>query len=229
MSLSNTVVSVTYQGNGSVLTFPIPFEYFVNSQVKVKEIDTLGAETIDTEGTEYTIVGSDVVFGAAPSSQTQIKVYRETPRTQDIDYIENGPFKAEDHEHGMDRMVMMIQELGQLISEVALSTAGGAYVVLPDQVVAGGDTISGGANQRMLKHVQGPTGGGTADLTTPIGAGTVDGQELRLVGSSDADPLTIKNQGNVSLNGDVSLEKNSVLDLFWDLTDLQWIETGRSS
>lgn len=118
MSLSNTVVAQTYNGNGSTDTFAIPFDYFDASQVKVYLIDTTpnpDTETLQTITTDYTIVGSNVVMVTAPSASEQLRIERVTPLTQTIDYTTNGSFPAESHERGLDRIVMMIQELERRI------------------------------------------------------------------------------------------------------------------
>jgi hypothetical protein len=119
MSLSNTVVAQTYNGNGSLDTFAIPFTYFDSTQVKVYLIDTTtnpDTETLQTITSDYTIVGSNVVMVTPPSATEQLRVERVTPLTQIIDYITNGPFPAESHEQGLDRIVMMIQELDRRIT-----------------------------------------------------------------------------------------------------------------
>lgn len=230
MSLSNTNTEQTYQGNGSITTFPITFAFFVNSQVKVKSLDTSvdpAVETELTQGTEYNVVGTDVVFGVAPAASLEITVYRQTPRTQEVDYIETGAFKAEDHEKGMDRMVMMIQEIGAKVEEAIPTVGGGAFARLTAQTVLAAGTVTIATNQRMLKSVKGGVGGTTADTTLPIDNGTIDGQELRLVGGDDDDTLTIENSGNVHLNGDITFTENTVLDIFWDDVNTKWVETGR--
>lgn len=228
MSLSNTMTEQTYQGNGSIDTFAIPFVFFDNSQVYVDSYNTQTTvnQTL-TLGVEYTVSGSNVVFGTAPTSNEQIRVYRVTPKTQVIDYIASGAFAADDHERGMDRMVMMIQELTTMVQAAAPVTGGGAFVRLIDQTVAASGTITLTNNQRLIKRVKGDIGGTTANLTTPIDNGTIDGQELRLVGYSDTDTLTIQHGGNVSLNGAITLADKSVLDLFWDNDNTLWVETGR--
>lgn len=232
MSISNTSVSQTYAGNGSQLLFPITFDYFENSQVKVKRLNTLtSTEEFLVEGTDYTVVSPNISMMTAPASTEEITVYRETPKTQEIDYIETGAFKAEDHEKGMDRMVMMIQELGGQVSSVVTTpvSGSGAFARLNSQAVIAGGTVNIGTNQRLIKVVSGDTGGTTADTTTPIQDGVVDGQELRLVGGDNIDTLTILNQGNVDLNGDIVFHKNTILDLFWDQANTEWVEQSRRS
>ncbi len=228
MSLSNLITEITYQGDGSTLSFPIPFDYMADSQVFVDSLDT-GTQVLTTltQGVEYTVSAPNAVFGVAPGASEQIRIYRVTPKTQDIDYIASGAFAAEDHERGMDRMVMMIQELAAQVQAAAPVTGGGALIRLTDQTVSAGGTVTVSNNQRLIKRVQGDTGGSDADVTTPIDDGSIDGQELRLVGFSDVNTLTIYDGGNVSLNGLITFANNTVLDLFWDQDNTKWVETGR--
>lgn len=230
MSISNQTVQETYLGDGSQVNFAIPFDYFVNSQVFVRTRNTVtDATVILTQGVEFTVVAPNVVFGSAPSTTEEVTVYRSTPITQEVDYIETGAFLAEDHEKGMDRMVMMIQEIADAVANISVTAGAGAGALtrLVAQVVTAAGTVSIGTNQRMVKVISGSSGGVTADTTTPIDDGTIDGQELRLVGLSDSDTLTMLASGNINLNGPIVFYQNTILDLFWDETNTKWVESSR--
>mgnify|MGYP006935484868 CR=1 FL=1 len=231
--LSNTVVSTTYEGDGSTTSFAVQFDLLANSQVKVSRYDSSTlVDEILTLGVEYTLTGSPataVVFSVAPTSNQEITVYRETAKTQTVDYDDTASFPAAAHELALDKIVMMIQELGNSIDNISVTipTGSGAFVRLADEAIAASGTISVSTNQRMLKTIEGDGGATTADTTTPIEAGTTDGQELRLVGGSDTDTVTVPNGGNAVLNGDMTFTLNSVLDLYWDDGQTKWVETGR--
>ncbi len=233
MTVSNTNVTRDYQGNAVTTSFPVVFDYQLSAQIKVARYNaTSGITDIPILGTDYNVSGPFVVFVVAPGADETITVYRQTPMTQEVDYIDTGAFQAEDHETGMDRMTMMIQEIAQAVTSVVTaatsSIAGGAYTRLPAQGVLASGTVTVSTNQRMIKSVTGPSGGGTANSTTPVDAGSIDGQELRLVGGSDGDYLTIPTGGNVVLNGAITFVNNTVLDLFWDDANSKWVETGRN-
>jgi len=234
MTVANTAVQSTYQGNGSNITFAIPFSFITNTQVKVRRTNTTTG-VIDEllVGILWSIIGGNpgthVEFFVAPASDELITVYRSTDKVQSIDYIDTGPFPAEAHERALDKIVMMVQEVQNAIDNIVVNipTGSGAFTRLVDQSVVGGDTITIASNQRLYKFVQGSAGQQSADTTYPIDDGVVDGQELRLVGLSDTDTLTIFDSGNVSLNGDMVLAHNSILDLVWSADQTKWIETGR--
>ncbi len=233
MAVSNTTTSTTYQGDGSTVSFPITAAIQANSQVKVSLYNaSTTVTTILVAGAHYTHPAADpgvsILMVTAPTADEQLTVYRETPKTQTIDYIGSGAFLAESHEAGMDRMVMMIQELALAIANVTVTVpvGSGALVRLADQAVAAVGTITLSSNQRVYKFVQGSGGPITCSTSTPIEDGTVDGQEARLVGLSDTNTLTIEDQGNVSLNGNVTLYLNTILDVCWSDDQSKWIRSN---
>lgn len=125
MSLSNVTVQQTYACNGVTTTFAIPFSLFEAAQIQVYLIDiATNNKILLAINTHYTLSPNsnnpvNVVTLQAYPSTSQIQVIRSTPLTQIIDYINNSSFLAEDHEKGMDRIVMMVQELKQSIAEMS--------------------------------------------------------------------------------------------------------------
>lgn len=234
--ITGTQVSETYNGDGSVTAFIIPFYFLANTQIKVSWVDgATETESVLSEGVDYTLTGGDpathVTFITAPDSDKTITVYRETALQQTYDYVDTGAFPAAAHENALDKIVMMIQEVNETAASGGSSggTGSGAFERMTNQSLSAAGIITVGTSQRMIKRVQGSGAAVTADTTTPLEVGTIDGQEMRLVGSHDDNTLTITAASlNVLLNGDVTLTKYSVLDLCWDETDALWIETGRN-
>jgi hypothetical protein len=226
MSLSNLTVSQTYTGDGTTTSYAIPFALLANSQVKVKKIDTLAnTEGILVVGTDYTVTGGNpgthVALTVAPLASDQVVVYRETTLTQDADYLAGAVFPAETHEKALDKMVMMIQELSYKLSNTTPGSLGGTVELTP-QALAPGDTILvSNSNAYLVKKVAG-SGGATA--INLIEDGDVAWQELRLVGTSDDDPIALTGAANLVLNGTKVLSNNVVLELIWDNTDNVWRE-----
>lgn len=77
------------------------------------------------------------------------------------------------------------------------------------------------------KYIKG-TGGVTMTASPQIAAGTFDGQQLRLVGTSDTDTVTIANGTGLSIGNTWVAENNRTLDLDWDNGQSLWVETARS-
>lgn len=99
-------------------------------------------------------------------------------------------------------------------------------VVFSTENISAAGTITAAANLRELRRVQGNGAAVTANTTTPITAGTTEGQELFLKGMHDDNTVTIENSGNVDLNGNMTLYAGSTLHLMW--VDSKWLEIARS-
>lgn len=115
---STTTRTITATGNGSTTTYTIGFTFQDNTEVVVYKItESTGVATLVTQGagaTKYTVSGGNpgtsVVMGTAPSTDEHLVIYRATPVTQTVNYDENSPFPADDHEEQMDHFAQMIQE-----------------------------------------------------------------------------------------------------------------------
>lgn len=105
------------------------------------------------------------------------------------------------------------------------SGGGGALTVYATESISAAGTITASVEIRELRRVQGNAAAVTANTTTPITAGTTEGQELILKGMSDTNTVTITNAGNVTLNGEITLYNGSVLSLVW--IDSAWLEISR--
>jgi hypothetical protein len=119
MTISTTIVKNSYSGNGSTTVFNYTFKILDNADLSVIIRSSTGTETIKTLNTHYTITGAlnpsggSVTFtaGNIPTSGQTVVLLRNTTQVQNIDYVENDPFPAETHELGLDRAVILIQEL----------------------------------------------------------------------------------------------------------------------
>ena len=107
---------------------------------------------------------------------------------------------------------------------------GGAYVPTGTRgspYAASTNTLPIADIQREIRFVVGDTSPIALGGTPRIAAGSVVGQELKLIGTSDTNWLKIPDTGaGVMLNGDCILMNNSVLTLIWDGTI--WLEDSRN-
>lgn len=228
MSVTLDNSEVSYNGDGTTTSFLITIDFLSNDQITVESEDTsTEILAVLTEGVEYTLIGgnpaTNVLFTTAPTSNDVIRIYRETPKVQPYDYINNGAFLAEDHETALDKIVMMIQEIARDLTTV-VPVASNAFVELAQQALLDNAIITINSNQRIIKRVKGDGGHTIADPSTPIEDGVSAWQELVLVGASDAETLTILNSGNMRLRGDKLLAMDVTLRLLWDDTNGYWIE-----
>ncbi|MHA2265802.1 MAG: hypothetical protein ACXAEN_25710 [Candidatus Thorarchaeota archaeon] len=120
MTVESETQKVEYDGTGENTALTVPFIFYESSDLVVTQrITATGVGTVMTETTDYTVTGGSgsegtvtPVDGATdfPTTVTWT-IKRELPLTQEIDYIESGAFRAESHEEGLDRAVMLAQQL----------------------------------------------------------------------------------------------------------------------
>ena len=117
MTISTTIVKNSYNGDASTTVFNYTFKILADTDLKVIVRSSNGTETIKTLSTHYTITGANnagggtVVFITAPIAGETVVLLRDTDQVQSIDYISNDPFPAETHEEGLDRGIILAQEL----------------------------------------------------------------------------------------------------------------------
>ena len=124
-------------------------------------------------------------------------------------------------------------EAAQAAAEAAAAGAGGGYTVentrgSPYAVVAGnGVVISDNTKQRIKKYIQGSGGAVDISANPQVTAGTIDGQELLLVGRSDTNTVQLDDGTGLSLQGPCILGADQSIKLTWDGTN--WVEESRSN
>ncbi len=107
MTVSTTTNKTTYIGNGVATTFAIPFPFLEKEHLKVRQL----LNNVQTERTDWTISGGNMIFEAAPAENARIVIMREVPLTQETDYRENEILPAETLERNFDKLTMQIQQL----------------------------------------------------------------------------------------------------------------------
>ena len=124
MTVSTIIVKNSYNGDSTTATFNFTFKVLANTELKVIIRSANATETIKTLNTHYSITGignangGSITFtaGNIPSSTEQVVLIRETTQTQNIDYLSNDPFPAETHEEGLDKSIIITQELQEQIN-----------------------------------------------------------------------------------------------------------------
>jgi hypothetical protein len=119
MTISTTIVKNSYSGNASTTVFNYNFKVLSSADLKVIIRSSNGTETTKTLNTHYTIAGvgsaggGSVTFtaGNIPISGQTVVLIRDTAQTQSIDYVANDPFPADTHEEGLDKAIILTQEL----------------------------------------------------------------------------------------------------------------------
>lgn len=107
MTVSSETNKVTYIGNGVATSFAIPFPFLEKEHLKVWQL----SNGVQTERTDWTVSGGNLIFSTVPASGAQIMIMRKVPLTQETDYRENEVLPAETLERNFDRLTMQIQQL----------------------------------------------------------------------------------------------------------------------
>lgn len=115
------------------------------------------------------------------------------------------------------------------ITKIGSSGAGGGFTIYgstgtPVTVSAAGGVTSTG-DQRALIFTNSAGGAVTVTASPQISAGTIVGQELRLVGTSDTNYISLADGTGLSLNGQILLKQNITIDLWWNGS--LWVESSR--
>ncbi len=154
MTVPTTTNRISYSGS-TATGYPYTFKIFSNSDLEVYQ--TSGATTQKlTLDADYTVSGAgqdsggNVTLAQAPAASDILTIRRVLPLTQEIDYQPLDPFPAESHEEGLDRGVMLAQqiqeELGRSLKLAAYTTCT-ADLTLPEpsarKVLNWNDTADG--------------------------------------------------------------------------------------
>ena len=115
MTISNTTIRSSDNGNGVTTAFSVTFPFYEDTDLTVVLVDTSDVEAAQTITTEYTVSGGagstgTVTMVTPPASGERLVIYRASPLTQDADYPEGDPFPAATHEAALDRLTMQNQE-----------------------------------------------------------------------------------------------------------------------
>jgi len=115
------------------------------------------------------------------------------------------------------------------VDGISMMTSGG-NVTLKATSTTG--TLGAGATltkTHAVHKISGTSGAVTLSATTAITNGTVDGEFLRLQGTSATNTVTIQDAANVVLrDGNVTLGLHDVVEFRWDAAVADWIESFRS-
>ena len=126
MTVSTTTSKVSYNGNGTTLTFTVPFPFVADAYLQVIRYNpTTLVETtltLNSGGANgYTVAGAggdsgSVTLVTAPTAAEQLTILRVVPTTQEADFVANDPFPAETFEDSLDIRAMVDQQLQETVS-----------------------------------------------------------------------------------------------------------------
>lgn len=118
MTVSTVVDHNDYTGNGVTTSFPYTFRIFKKTDLAVSVVDLSENITVLALDTDYTVTnaggynGGNVVLTTPLANGWQISIARELEPTQETDLRNQGKFFAEVHEDALDKLTMLIQQVG---------------------------------------------------------------------------------------------------------------------
>ena len=124
MTLTATTNKVAYAGNGSTTSFAITFIYWDDTDVRViLSNTTTGAETVWTDGTQYTLTGGSGATGTltidtsptdyTPATGETITIKSNLPETQSTSLPLGGSLPSTSIEERFDKNVRLSQQLAE--------------------------------------------------------------------------------------------------------------------
>lgn len=127
MTLSTTTNKVSYAGDGTAVSFAIPFLFLENSHVEAILRNAAGEETVWAVNTQFTLSGAGSASGGmltvstdpddyTPLAGETLVIRRVVPETQETDYPEGGAFPAAAHEQALDKLTMLVQQHSEEIA-----------------------------------------------------------------------------------------------------------------
>lgn len=124
MTIASQTSRISYTGDGSTATFPIPFYFQANADIVVMLQNNSGIQTTKVLGTDYSLsgagnpAGGSLTFTVAPTALTGtvIAIYRDPLVTQTTSYNNNDPFPAKSHELALDKATTVDQRTRDLVS-----------------------------------------------------------------------------------------------------------------
>lgn len=132
MTVASETNRVSLAGNGVTTAFAFGHPYRASSDLRViVRTDSTGAESLKTEGADYTVSGSanvgtggfdsgTVTFGTAPATGTTVVINRRVAATSATDPNAGAGIGAANLEGAIDRAMLAIQTVREMLARTLL-------------------------------------------------------------------------------------------------------------
>ncbi len=148
MTIQNTTIRKAgpSQGNGVTTVFPFTFKVFTTADILVTYLDTLAVESVLVLTTNYTVSlnadqntspGGSVTLLVAPATATYITLTSQVTNTQNLSLTNSGGFYPSSINDALDRTVIQIQQLAEIVSRSAVVSLSGIGAQNPASLVFG--------------------------------------------------------------------------------------------
>jgi hypothetical protein len=118
MTVSSTTIKQVYTGSTGTI-FPYTFGVYDDSELQVIKRASTGIESIlSLAGGDYTVsgaggAGGNVTLASALDLTDTLVIKSDIAMLQTLDYIDGGPFPAESHEKGLDKLTKIALQLAE--------------------------------------------------------------------------------------------------------------------
>jgi hypothetical protein len=116
MTITGTAVRFPYTGNGIATSFPFTGRVFNASDITVYVDGVLQIVGYSVSFNAMPPYGGSVNFTVAPANTAAIVLIRDTPMSQNIDWVENDPDAASNKEDASDKLTNIVQELDEALN-----------------------------------------------------------------------------------------------------------------
>ena len=188
MTVSTTIASKTYDGDGSTVIFPTVFAFFAEADIEVIErVVASGLETVKTLTTDYTVTGGNGAPGnvnalAAPPATVSWTIRRVLSETQETDLPVAGSLPSTSVESIGDRNVMMIQQHSEEFERTLTfpkTDSASLSTELPSSVARANKFLGFNSSGAVIATA------GTTTIETGFGSGTAAAPSLTFVDDGD--------------------------------------------
>ena len=121
MTVSSEQSRVQYATDGVATSFPVPFRFLQNRDLRVTLVESDGNDRVLSLDTDYSIAGAGQQSGGTltttetrPADQTLL-IERIMSIVQETEYQRNDPFPERAHEQALDHLTMIAQQFKSLL------------------------------------------------------------------------------------------------------------------
>ena len=117
MTIQSQISKITYKADGIASIYTIPF-YFIENEIAVYLNDNKEKLVLNKDyliKTNNNTRGGEIEFLSVPPQNSIITILRDVPLTQLTTFIEGESFPAKDYEYSLDKIVMSLQMLKEVL------------------------------------------------------------------------------------------------------------------
>ena len=151
MTIQNTTIRKAgpSQGNGVTTVFPFTFKVFTATDILVTYLNALAIESVLVLSSNYTVSlnadqnaspGGSVTLLVAPITGTYITLTSQVANTQNLSLTNSGGFYPSSINDALDKTVIQVQQLAELISRSAKAPLSGIGSLTASSLVFGVDS-----------------------------------------------------------------------------------------